>query len=165
MPPGAIMMAVRRRRVTRRATLSGLATVGLTGLTRRTDAAPPLVFGVVIPNNSAQFYKRLQQGMREEAASLGVELRIEEYMFDPKEEVERIDQFVIAKVDGILVVPLGFSDPVALRRALLHVLRSQPALSRALPPWSRRCCDEPQRLINRPEPLPKIRMAQTRRFR
>jgi ABC-type sugar transport system substrate-binding protein len=113
MPPGATMVAVHRRRVTRRATLSGLAAVGLTGLTRRTDAAPPPVFGVVIPNSSAQFYNRLLQGMGEEAKSLGVELRIEESSFDPKSEAEKIHQFVNLKADGVLVVPLGSVDPVA----------------------------------------------------
>jgi ABC-type sugar transport system substrate-binding protein len=116
MRPGATMIAVRTRRVTRRATLSGLAAVGLTGLTRRGDAAPPLVFGVVIPDKSGRNNKRRLQGMGEEAASLGVELQIEEYLFDPTSEVERIDQFVTAKVDGVLVVPLGSSDPVAKER-------------------------------------------------
>ena len=108
------MMAVRGRRITRRATLSELVAVGLAGLTRRTDAAPPpLVFGVVIPSASGRFYKRLLQGMQEEAPSLGVELRIQEYLFDPKNEVAIIDKFTSTKVDGLLIVPLGLSDVVA----------------------------------------------------
>lgn len=106
-------MAVGRPDFTRRATLSGLAAVGLNGMGRRANASPPLVFGVVIPSNDAQFYRRLLQGMHEAAASLGVELRMEYSKFDPRQEVEMIDQFVIAKVDGILVVPLGLGDPVA----------------------------------------------------
>ena len=107
------MIAVRRRRITRRATLSGLAAAGLTGLTRSANAAPPLAFGVVIPSTSAQFYKRLLQGMNEEARALGVNLPNEQSSFNSKREVETIDQFVDAKADGVLVVPLGSSDPVA----------------------------------------------------
>ena len=73
--------------VSRRVVLAAAASVGTAAfLAQRAAVAGARKFGVSVPDSQSRFFGRLLAGMREAANSLGIELEIDEYSYDPGRE-------------------------------------------------------------------------------
>src|SRR5262245_51667806 len=74
--------------------------------------------GVSLLTKTHPFYKELEEGMREAATRANVELRVQSAEFDTATQTAQIENFVIQKLDAIVVCPVD-SEALggAIRRA------------------------------------------------
>ena len=88
---------------------------GLAGCERSTSEAPRPAsppekppakrIGVTLLTVQHQFYQDLRDGLREEADRYGHELFITTAEFDPARQANQIDEFVVQRVDALVVCP------------------------------------------------------------
>jgi ABC-type sugar transport system substrate-binding protein len=67
-------------------------------------ARKPLV-GVTLLTQTQDFYKDLEQGLREEAAARGLELTITSCEMDPAKQASQMDDFIAQQVKAIVAAP------------------------------------------------------------
>ena len=88
---------------------------------------------VAIPNTKRLYYKRMLTGISGAAASLGIELHVEEYAYDVKKELLVVEALSQQGFDGYIVMSVGTAgaeaptrrhpqDPSALRDGRLRIL-------------------------------------------
>src|SRR5262245_21148334 len=81
----------------------------------RSGSAP--VVGAILMQQD-QFFRMNEQGMREAAAALGADLKVQNAGGALDKEATILDTFLAQKVDAVLVSPLGAQASIpALRRA------------------------------------------------
>ena len=68
-------------------------------------AAPTKRIGVTLLTVQHQFYQDLRAGLREEADRHGYELFISTAEFDPSRQANQIDEFIVQRVDALVVCP------------------------------------------------------------
>lgn len=61
--------------------------------------------GVSLLNKQHVFYQELERGMRDEAAKQGAQLIVESAEFDPKLQDDQVDNFIVQKVDAMILCP------------------------------------------------------------
>ncbi len=76
-----------------------------TEFTQKTEPSSKLVIGVSLLTRTHPFYQDLEAGLQEAAASAGYELLITAGEFDVARQKDQIQDFVVRKVDAIVVCP------------------------------------------------------------
>jgi ribose transport system substrate-binding protein len=71
------------------------------------------VVGVTLLTQTHDFYKELEQGMREEAAARGLQLVVTSCEMDPARQASQIEDFVAQGVSAIVVAPCDSSAVAA----------------------------------------------------
>ena len=99
------------RCVSRRAALAGAASAwAVASVAPRAAVARAQKFGVSVPDSQSRFFGRLLVGMQGAAKALGIELRIEEYSYDPSREAAVTQLLLKEGLDGYLLVPLRHDE-------------------------------------------------------
>jgi ribose transport system substrate-binding protein len=70
------------------------------------------VIGVTLMTQTNDFFKDMEDGMREEAKKRGVRLVVQSAQNDPAAQARQLEDFVAQKVDAVVVVPCN-SDTIA----------------------------------------------------
>lgn len=85
------------------------------GRDRPTDSATAgrRVVGVTLLTQTHDFYKELEQGLREEAAARGLQLVVTSCEMDPARQASQIEDFVAQGVSAIVVAPCDSSAVAA----------------------------------------------------
>jgi ABC-type sugar transport system substrate-binding protein len=117
------MLAASCRGVSRRTVFAGLVALSASGLPARAQTKPRR-FAVAIPNTKRLYYKRMLTGMSGAAASLGIELHVEEYAYDVKKELLVVEALSQQGFDGYIVVSVGTEGAEA---ELAGILQKIPA--------------------------------------
>ena len=117
------MLAPSCRGVSRRTVFAGLVALSASGLPARAQTKPRR-FAVAIPNTKRLYYKRMLTGMSGAAASLGIELHVEEYAYDVKKELLVVEALSQQGFDGYIVVSVGTEGAEA---ELAGILQKIPA--------------------------------------
>jgi ribose transport system substrate-binding protein len=94
---------VKRRRILTLAL--AVAAVGCGGGADRGSGARRPLLGVTLLTQTHDFYKELEQGLREEAAARGLDVAVTSCEMDPAKQASQIDDFVAQKVAAILAAP------------------------------------------------------------
>ncbi|HET7294088.1 MAG TPA: substrate-binding domain-containing protein [Vicinamibacteria bacterium] len=98
--------------LTRKLCLLGLAALAAAGCAKG-DRAARRVVGVTLLTQTHDFFKELEQSLREEAAQRGLELVVTSCEMDPAKQASQIEDFVAQRVSAILAAPCDSSAIVA----------------------------------------------------
>ena len=79
----------------------------------RSERASQKVVGVTLLTQTHDFFKELEQSLREEAGRRGLELIVTSCEMDPAKQASQIEDFVAQRVSAILVAPCDSSAIVA----------------------------------------------------
>ncbi|MCA9728412.1 MAG: substrate-binding domain-containing protein [Candidatus Eisenbacteria bacterium] len=86
-------------------TKTGTDDTGAKTSSTSTEKSGPIRIGVTLLTVQHAFYQELRSGLQEAAAPLGYELFITTGEFDPARQANQIDEFIVQRVDAIVVCP------------------------------------------------------------
>ena len=98
--------------MSRRLCLLGLAALVAVGCAKG-ERATRRVVGVTLLTQTHDFFKELEQSLRQEAAHRGIELIVTSCEMDPARQASQIEDFVAQRVSAILAAPCDSSAIVA----------------------------------------------------
>jgi ribose transport system substrate-binding protein len=89
------------------------------------EAAPAPVVGVTLLNKQDAFYQEMEAGMREAAATAGIELLVQSAEKDLAAQTAQVESFVVRGVDAVIACPV---DSRAIGQALGRAAREGVAV-------------------------------------
>ncbi len=99
--------------VTRRAVVRGVLLFWSSYAITTRAAAAQKTYGVIMPDSGIDYYRRMIEGIREEAKAIGTINLIEGNYKDLSDLVRKVDDMVSRKVDGLLIVLQAYDNEVA----------------------------------------------------